>query len=412
MAAPALLLCLLAACATIEPPRGGPVDKTPPEVTTVTPDSGSVGLTGIDRIEIVFSEKMDPAPAVRFLHVYPPLEVKDTKWSGRQRATVIFHDPLPPDTVIVVEIVKGHTDVHRVKSETSRRYPLATADSLPVGSIVGELRFEEDLAGGAVVELYPVPPDTIEYFRQDILRRTEADTTGRFVLPWVTVPGGPYLLRVFVDNNGDLRPADNEPQRLLPLEATLSIAAPVFDVGTHIIYSPQTPGRLLGRLDIDGEESRSLFGWAEKVAEADTGFVPTHATRQPSGQSAVVSGDTAIFDPAGPGDIRAIVFADLDGDSLLSALPDSLSLPDSVLWRWEPYATLDTLSVEAGLDMFTLLPAPSDSLRPCVTPPPVTSVRLDSLSTGAMADSTVAASDSLSTVAAPDSIPSDEGETP
>jgi hypothetical protein len=415
-AAPLLLCCLLAACATIEPPRGGPADETPPDVVSVTPDSGTVGLSGLDRIEIEFSEKVDPSPAARFIHFYPALDVKGTKWSGRRRATISFHAPLPPDTVIVVEIPKGHTDVHRVKSITSRRYPLATTDSLPDGEITGLLMFGEEPGSWAVVELYSVPPDTLEYFRQDILRRTEADSTGRFVLPWLMVPGGPYLLRAFVDNNDDLRPADNEPQRLLPLTVDLTSETPTVDVGRHVIYSPQTPGRLLGRL-VAELDTRTLFGWTEKIAEADTGFVPAHASRMPNGQAGVTSGDTTIFDPAGPGPIRAIVFADLDGDSLLSALPDSTALPDSVIWRWEPYATADTLTVEAGLDLYSLLPAPGDSLRPCATPPPVNAVLPDTMT--AAADSTLGAldttnslPDSLTAPVEPDSTLVGEEETP
>jgi len=415
-AALALLVCLLAACATIEPPQGGPVDVTPPDVVSVTPDSGTVGLTGLDRIEIEFSEKVNPAPAVRFVHFYPDIDVKGTKWSGRRRATITFHAPLPPDTVIVVEIPKGHTDVHRVKSVTSRRYPLATTDSLPGGAITGLLMFEEEPAAWAVVELYLVPPDTLEYFQQDLLRRTEADSTGHFALPWLVVPGGPYLLRAFVDNNEDLRPAENEPQRLLPLNVSISIESPVVDVGRHVIYSPQTPGRLLGQL-VAAVDTRALFGWTEKIAEADTGFVPRHATRTPSGQAGVTPGDTTIFDPTGPGLVRAIVFADLDGDSLLSALPDSTVLPDSVIWRWEPYATVDTLTVEAGLDLFSLISAPGDSLRPCATPPPVKVVLPDTAAAatesnlGAL-DTVSSPPDSLPIPSEPDSTAYGEDETP
>ncbi len=392
------------------------MDETPPDVVSVTPDSGTVGLSVLDRIEIEFSEKVTPTPAARFVHFYPALDVKGTKWSGRRRATISFLESLPPDTVIVVEIPKGYTDVHRVESVTSRRYPLATADSLPGGEITGVLMFGEDPASWAVVELYPVPPDTLEYFQQDILRRTEADSTGRFALPWLMVPGGPYLLRAFVDDNEDFRPADSEPQRLLPLDVSISVESPVVDVGSHVIYSPQTPGRLLGHL-VAEVDTRALFGWTEKVAEADTGFVPRHATRQPNDLAGVTPGDTAIFDPAGPGLVRAIVFADLDSDSLLSALPDSTVLPDSVIWRWEPYATVDTLTVEPGLDLLSLLPAPGDSLRPCATPPPVKVVLPDT--TTAAADSSLGAlgtvstpSDSLVVPSETDTTVSEEDETP
>lgn len=373
-AALALLACLAAACATQEPPRGGPLDITPPTVVQVRPDSGAVGLVDLRRIEITFSEKVDPAAAQRFVHFYPPLEVASTKWKGRRRAIVEFREPLPPDTILVVEIPRGHADVHRVRSVRSYLFPLASADSLPPGEIHGRLSLEDGPAGGAVLELYPVPPDTLEYFRQDILRRAAADSSGRFVLSWLPVPGGPYLLRVFDDINGDLRPGDNEAQRLLPVEIALTAAAPTAEAGEHVIYDPRTPGRVLGPADSLLVGGRALFGWTHAISDSDTGFVPVHLQSPPPGQAAVVAGDTAIFDPAGPGTVRLILFADLDGDSLLSALPDSTAAADTVLWRWEPHATAEPLEVEPGLDLFNALPAVGDSLRPCLVAPPVTAV--------------------------------------
>lgn len=396
VAVPVLLVCCLAACATSLPPQGGPEDRTPPEVASVSPDSGSVGLVGVDRIEIVFSEKVDPSPASRFLKFYPPLAVKKTKWSGRRRATVVFHEPLPADTVIVVEIPRGHTDVHRVKSDVSRRYPLATAAELPAGRIVGTLSYDDGPAAGAVVELYAVPPDSLEYFRQDPLRRTEADSTGVFVFDWLPVPGGPYLLRAFVDANHDLRPADSEAQRLLPVEPALGDETPTAQAGAFTLFDPRAPGRLLGYLDPIVVDDRALFGWTLKVTEADTGFAPAHVTQAPAGRAAVTPGDTAIFAPAGPGEVRAVIFADLDGDSLLSALPDSTAAADTVLWTWEPYAVMEGLEIEPGLDLVAALAAPGDSMRPCLKIPPARLAPRVTAGAGA----------------APDSLPDPEGETP
>ena len=395
-AALALLSCLAAACATMEPPRGGPEDLTPPTVVALLPDSGSVGLADLRRVEITFSEKVDPAQAQRFVYFYPPLEVESTKWKGRRRAVITFRETLPPDTVLVVEIPPGHADVHRVRSERGYLFPLATADSLPPGEIRGRLALEEGPAAGAVLELYPVPPDTLEYFRQDILRRAAADSSGRFVLDWLPVPGGPYLLRVFDDLNGDLRPGDNEAQRLLPVEISLTAEAPTAEAGEHIIFSPRTPGRVLGTTDSLSVAGHALFGWTVKIAESDTGYAPAHLPAPPPDQVAVTAGDTTVFDKAGPGPVRLILFADLDGDSLLGALPDSTAVPDTVLWRWEPYVTEEPLEIEPGLDLFHALPVVPDTLRPCLVEPPLP------------APPDTAALDSLATTP-PDTVPPPEG---
>ena len=354
----------------MQAPPGGPVDETPPEIVMVTPDSGAVGLAGVDRIEIVFSEKVATSPAPRFMNLYPSLEIKKTGWKGRRRAIIEFYEPLPADTVIVVEIPRGHADRHNVESTLSRRYPLCTGSEMPGGRIRGDLVYNDAPAAGAVVELYDVPPDTLEYFRQDPLRRTETDSTGVFAFDWLYAPGGPYLMRAFVDANGDLRPAESEAQRLLPIEISLTDSLPVADAGTFVLYDPRAPGRVFAILDTLAESTAPLFAWPLAIADSDTGFVPVHARTSPPGQAALAPGDTACLDPAGPGLLRVVVFADLDGDSLLSALPDSTAVPDTVLWRWEPYTTLDSLEVDPGLETFTVLPTPGDSLRPCTIDPP------------------------------------------
>ena len=151
------------------------------------------------------------------------------------------------------------------------------------------------------------------------------------------------------------------------------------------------------------------MGWPVTFAEEDTGFVPAHATRPPKGLAALEGRDTTVFDPAGPGLVRLVLFADLDGDSLLSALPadtirvatlvpdtaavDSTvdapspepprmieAMIDSILWRWEPYATAESLEVDPGLPTFVTLPRLPDTLAICtIAPPKPARARTDTL---------------------------------
>ena len=118
--AAALALTLGAACATIEAPRGGPEDKTPPRLTAAWPESGTVGLGDVRELRFTFGEKVDPRPATRLIRTYPPLMVESTAWEGRRTARVVLAAPLPPDTVIVVEVPSGLPDAHRVPSDAGR----------------------------------------------------------------------------------------------------------------------------------------------------------------------------------------------------------------------------------------------------------------------------------------------------
>jgi hypothetical protein len=183
------------------------------------------------------------------------------------------------------------------------------------------------------------------------------------------VPGGPWLLRGYADADGDLRPGENEAQRLLPIEAVLSTETPVADLGVFTLYAPQDPGRLCGPAPDPAPWTGPVFAWTERIADQDTVFAPTHAARAPQGRTSAAPGDTLRLDPAGPGAVRVILFVDLDGDSLLSALPDS-SAVDTVRWRWEPFTLREDLEVEPGLPLHVAFPGFADTLAVCATPPP------------------------------------------
>jgi len=390
----ALSLCL--ACATVEPPGGGPVDETPPYVTAMSPDSGAVGLETLDRIELVFSEKVDPRAAQRFLETYPPLEIRKTRWHARKRVEILLEKPLPADTVIILEIAPGYPDVHRVPMKTAWRVPIATADSLPGGRITGRLVKDGEPVANGVVELYAVPPESLTWDRQPLLRRAAADSLGRFSLDWLPAPSGPYLLHAFADKNNDFRVAETEAQRLLPGEFMLT---GTLDVGAHVLYAPNTPGRLVCVPPDSLAPDAPVFGWPLRIAESDTGFVPDHQRRAPPGLAEAAFGDSSVWDPAGPGLTRLVLFVDMDGDSLLSALPtdtlvaaiaDSTGAPvDSVVWMWEPYALADSLTIEPGLPAAFEFPPLPETLRPCPTPPPPVRAPVDSLA-AAVADSLAA----------------------
>lgn len=367
---PVLLACLTASCAQMEPPRGGPEDRTPPTLVAAWPDSGAVGLRGVDRLEFTFSEKVDPRSAQQFLKLYPPLEIAKTKWHGRRRVEVLLRDTLPADTVVIVEIPRGLPDAHRVPADVTRRFPVATADSLPSGRLELTALYRDDAARDAVLELYPTEPDSLPWNRRVLARRAEADTSGRIVVPWLPAPGGPWVARLFLDDNHDLRAGEAEAQRLLPGTWTTTREAPRTSLGTIRLFSPRDPGSVQGFYAAVAAPARDLFGWVAKVAEQDTGFAPAHVGGAAPARVRLAAGDTTVWEQAGPGAVRIILFADLDGDSLLSALPDSTALADSVTWTWEPYAVVDSLIVEPGMPLSLALPAVPALGTPCLVAPP------------------------------------------
>jgi hypothetical protein len=397
-----LLACLVlaAACAVVEPPPGGPVDMTPPHLVFMIPDSAATGLGDVTSINLTFSEKMDRTSAVTWLHFFPDQRIRKTKWSGATVAEIILETPLPPDTVIVVEVISGMRDAHKVKSTTSRRFPIATADSLPGGRIRGVLIMGDSAVTKGVVELYDIPPDTMEYFQQSLLRRTATDETGTFTFDWLPVPGGPWLMRAFADADDNLRPGDKEAQRLMPDTLSLSSDQPTATARVTTLYAWDTPGRLIAGPFAPAALPGTVRAFALAVAEDDTGWVPV---TDDGSRNTIVALDPAggsIIPEVRPGAARVVLFVDVDGDSTFSAVPDSLlsGLPDSLAaaaagdsltaWFLEPWWLAEGIEVTAGMDRAFDPPSAVYNLTPGTKP-----TAPDSLS--AFADTTTTPPDSL-----------------
>jgi hypothetical protein len=263
-------------------------------------------------------------------------------------------------------------DAHKVVSNQSWRFPIATGLEIPPGTINGGLVYNDrPLALHGVVELFAVPPDTMIYYEQKPLRRAVTDSAGGYRLPWLPVPSGPYLLRVFHDANDDLRLADNEGRRLLPDTVMIDAHEVTVDVGLTVIYDPKTPGTLRGRVDSLIQWPGPLYGWPEAIAEDDTGWTPRPDERPRTGMIAVQMGTEVVFEQVPPGWGRLFFFVDADGDSLFSRLPAAAGVVDpdgrEIEWFLEPHALIDSLNVEPGLESTFSPPVFASRLVPWFT---------------------------------------------
>ena len=364
---------------------------TPPHLAGINPDSGATGLGDLKTIRLTFSEKMDRTSAVTWLHFFPDQRIRQTKWHGAIEAEVILENPLSPDTVFVVEIAADMRDAHKVKGMKSRRFPIATADSIPSGAIQGVLIMADSAVTNAVVELYDIPPDTLEYFQQPILRRTATDESGTYRFDWLPVPGGPWLARAYTDPDHNLRPGDKEAQRLLPDTLQLDLDNPQVSAGVTTLYAWNTPGRLLvGPFDTPpyGEK---VMAWTLAVSEEDTGWVPAPEDGTRNHIFPLDPAGGSIIGEVKPGLSRAVLFIDVDGDSTFSGIPDTMlafipdslrtaradttseALPDSisaVIWFLEPWLMVEGINVDPGMEADLEVPALPYSLTPWTPPEP------------------------------------------
>lgn len=385
--APPLAACLLAgACAVVEAPPGGPVDLTPPRLAAAWPESGSVAVGPVRTVRLAFSEKMTRQPAEGWLHFYPPQRIRKTSWSGAREATVELFEPLPADTVVVIEVAGGLQDAHKVKARESRRFAIATGESLPTGRLSGSLVLGDSALTTGVVELFAVPPDTLEYFRQPLLRRAVTDAEGRWTFDWLPVPGGPWLVRAYADADGNFRPGEREAQRLLPDTLSLDAGRPAALAGVLTLYPHGTPGRLLVAPFAQTAWAGLWCALPLAVAENDTGWSPAPQRRENRGPKATRLDPlaTTVMEDVPSGSVRVVLFADVDGDTLLGtvegamlrALAPEVGWPDTLRSELylEPWWLVEDLTVPPGLaaDLTVPIRAPAFTAwaRPDTARPP------------------------------------------
>jgi hypothetical protein len=368
-------LVFLTSCAVVEPPPGGPEDVDPPYVTFVYPDSGTTGLQDVKKLRVVFSEKMDRQSATTWLHFFPDQRIRKTKWKGSTSAEIELEEPLPADTLIVVEISAGLRDAHKVKSRTGRRYPLATGDTIATGTLSGVLLLEDAPVTTGVVELYGLQPDTLEFFQRPLIRRTVTNETGAYRFDWLPVPGGPWVARAFSNKDGSLRPGERDPQRLVPDTLRVSVDQPDGVVGITTLYTYDTPGRLSTGPFAAAPYPGQVMAFTLQISDADTGYVAVPASPRQHPMSVLLPDTGGVVTKVKPGLNRLIAFVDVDADSTFGSVPDTLlgvavaALTDTLSWYLEPWTILEGLQVEPGLETAFVMPAWTDSLT--IMPAPV-----------------------------------------
>jgi hypothetical protein len=191
----AVLAVLLAACARIEAPPGGPVDQAPPILRSTYPDSLR-SLPDFDEdvafeFDEVVSEGSQPnfglgtGDLERLVVLSPSNEVPKVRWR-RSRITVRPKEGWRPNTAYRVELLGGVADLSRNLTRRPAVVTFTTGGPLPTDSLVGRVvdwTTQRAVPMGLVEAV--LQPDSLVY-------RTTSDSTGRFTFG--PLPRGEYLV--------------------------------------------------------------------------------------------------------------------------------------------------------------------------------------------------------------------------
>lgn len=205
-------LMVLAGCARIEPPPGGPPDTAPPRLESTSPEP-MAALPGFDgEVEFRFSEVISEGSVAsqgtgmgdleRLVVLSPTTRVPEVRWR-RNRITVRPREGWQPNTVYRVELLAGITDLRNNRStEGGTVITFTTGGTVPTDTLRGRVWdwTTGHPAVGALIEA-ALLPDTLIY-------RFVADSNGTFALS--PLPSGTYLVTAALDPERDRRRTGRE----------------------------------------------------------------------------------------------------------------------------------------------------------------------------------------------------------
>jgi Bacterial Ig-like domain len=328
-----LSVVLCAACASPGMPPGGPPDVAAPQIVSIVPDSGTVGVRPkevVFHFDEVVSERPPSAATLADLFIISPRNgVPDVSWH-RDAITVKPSHGWQRNTAYTVIMRGGLSDLRGNVRNTGATTFFSTGQTIPRTRITGAA-FDwvaGTPAAGALVEAF-VPPDTLHPYVALV------DSSGRFALEHI--PAARYTLRAYVDRNKNLWIDTGEPWDSVSVALTDSARAELL-VFTH----DTVPPRIREVAAVDSVTLRVSFD--KPVDPAQTLSATNFAVIGPAPDSAlvpIVSAGAPPRDttskPAAPTEPRAPSTAPAKGARL--PRPDSAAGPKPLMSRPSPISS-------------------------------------------------------------------------
>lgn len=193
---------LLAACASIGRPEGGPRDMTPPVMVSSTPAPGSVNVSN-GRIDIIFDENITLDDPMNKIVVSPPQKKQAQISSNGRRVRITLRDTLRDSTTYTVDLADAVRDLNEGNILDGLAIDFSTGpsiDTLMISGIVFEGRTLEP-AQGMIVGVYSTPVADTALTTLPMDRITKTNALGRFTIR--NLKPGSYRVFAINDLNHD-----------------------------------------------------------------------------------------------------------------------------------------------------------------------------------------------------------------
>ena len=357
----ALALLLLAACAQVKEPTGGPKDMEPPKLLSAEPADGSINFTG-KRIVLHFDERVKLDRVRERMLISPPLaKAPDVVVSAGTDVMITLNTPLAENTTYTFNIGEAVQDLSEGNAAEGLSFVVSTGSYLDSLSIKGRVvdAFSGVSASDVLVLLHEAnDTGNVRTAPPAYFTRTAKD--GSFTL--ANLRNGSKRLTALRDRNANYRfdlpneeigfldsvidPRDSMAQTLFmfqPVSAKqfVSGAKVLPDRGWQMILARRADEFSLRSLDREGGH---LVWWPEWSNARDTlVFWPSDTTLL-NGQRFIVSEDGLDLDTLTYRAVGAMPF-----NLVVTSSRDPITGTWS-LWSTRPVAEVDTAHAELRVD--------------------------------------------------------------
>ena len=356
-----LLPVLLAACAQIREPQGGPKDTEPPKLLSSEPADGSIRFTG-KKIVLHFDERVKLDRVRERLLVSPPLaKAPDVLVSGSKDVVITLNAPLAANTTYTFNIGEAVQDLSEGNPAAGLSFVVSTGDHVDSLSVKGRvLDAFSGLPAPDVLVLLHDANDTGDVRTDPPAYFTRTAKDGSFLLAHLR--GGPMHLNALLDRNANYRfdlpneqiafldsvidPRDSIKRELFlfqPLSASqfVTSAKVLDDRGWQMVLARRAGELKLSSMDRQGGE---LSWWPEWSAERDSVIFWPSDTNLLKGQRFILTEDSVVLDTLTYRTSAAMPF-NLAVTAGRDAVTGALRLFSS-----RPVAALDTAHTELRMD--------------------------------------------------------------
>lgn len=179
---PYLFIILLAACASLQQPQGGPRDKEPPKVLEEIPKNLSRNFKG-NKIDITFDEYFKLSNELTEISISPAMEIPPFYKVKKKTLEITFKDSLEKNTTYTINFGKAIQDVNESNILKNFSFVFSTGPTLDSLQITGKVISSQDNlpVKDATVFIFPIERDSL-FGKKRASMFTTADSAGNFSL--------------------------------------------------------------------------------------------------------------------------------------------------------------------------------------------------------------------------------------